>query len=132
MEKYISKTAVVAEIDKLQLDTMDEHMNFYSAEAQGEYNALAKLESFIGSLEVQDTKYPSVKDGIKPHAETYSSNIKSELFNQLTKEQQELWRKEIEQAYISGGEVGADLARDIRYPENSWSSKVLFPWYALF
>ena len=47
-------------------------------------------------------QYPSVEYGIQSHAETYSFNIESELFNQLTKEQQKLWRKEIEQAYISG------------------------------
>lgn len=39
---------------------------------------------------------------MKVNAETYFFNIESELFNQLTKEQQALWRKEIEQAYISG------------------------------
>lgn len=33
---------------------MDEHMNFYSAEAQGEYNALSKLESFLDTLEVKE------------------------------------------------------------------------------
>lgn len=63
-------------------------------------------------------QYPSIKDGIKAHAETYSFNIESELFNQLTKEQQKLWRTEIEQAYISGGDTGVELARDIRYKEN--------------
>ena len=59
-----------------------------------------------------------VKAGIQAHAETYSFNIESELFNQLTKEQQALWRKEIEQACISGGEVGVELAKDPRYKEN--------------
>ena len=63
-------------------------------------------------------QYPSVKAGIQAHAETYSFNIESELFNQLTKEQQKLWRKEIEQACISGGEMGVELARDPRYKEN--------------
>ena len=29
-------------------------MNFYSAEAQGEYNALSKLESFLDTLEVKE------------------------------------------------------------------------------
>ena len=54
MEEYIPKSALVAEIEKLQLCTMDEHMNFYSAEAQGEYNVLSKLESFLDTLEVKD------------------------------------------------------------------------------
>ena len=35
---------------------MDEHMNYYSAEAQGEYNALSKLESFIDTLEVKEVE----------------------------------------------------------------------------
>lgn len=54
MTQYIDKSAVVAEIEKLQLCTMDEHMNFYSAEAQGEYNALSKLDSFLDTLEVKE------------------------------------------------------------------------------
>lgn len=29
----------------------------------------------------QCIQYPSIKDGIKAHAETYSFNIESELFN---------------------------------------------------
>ena len=52
--KLIPLDAVLAEIEKLQLCTMDEHMNYYSAEAQGEYNALSKLESFIDTLEVKE------------------------------------------------------------------------------
>lgn len=66
----------------------------------------------------QRVQYDSIKAGIRAHAETYSFNIESELFNQLTKEQQALWRKEIEQACISGGEAGVELARDQRYKEN--------------
>lgn len=66
----------------------------------------------------QYIQYPSIEDGIKRYAETYSFNIESKLFNQLTKEQQKLWREEIEQACISGGEAGVELARDIRYKEN--------------
>ena len=64
-------------------------------------------------------QYSSIEDGIKAHAEVYSFNIESKLFNQLTKEQQALWRKEIEQACISGGNAGVELARDIRYKENT-------------
>ena len=52
--KLIDKDALVAEIEKLKLCTMDEHMNYYSAEAQGEYNALSKLESFLDALEVKE------------------------------------------------------------------------------
>ena len=66
----------------------------------------------------QCVQYDSIKAGIQANAETYSFNIESNLFNQLAKEQQGLWRKEIEQAYISGGEAGVELARDPRYKEN--------------
>lgn len=66
----------------------------------------------------QVVQYSSIKTGIQAHAETYSFNIESELFNQLTKEQQVLWRKELELACISGGEAGVELARDPRYKEN--------------
>lgn len=75
------------------------------------------------SFEVKDpyeqcVQYDSIKTGIQALAETYSFNIESELFNQLSKEQQGLWRKEIEQAYINGGEAGVEFARDTRYKEN--------------
>lgn len=78
------------------------------------------VESLVESLEVKDpyeqcVQYDSIKAGIKAHAETYSFNIESELFHQLTKEQQTLWRKEIEQACISGGEAGVELSNDERY-----------------
>jgi len=63
-------------------------------------------------------QYNSIEAGIQRYAGTYSFNIESKLFNQLTKEQQGLWRKEIEQAYIIGGETGVELARDPRYKEN--------------
>ena len=66
----------------------------------------------------QCVQYPSIKDGIEAHASIYSFNIQSQLFPQLTKEQQALWRKEIEQACISGGDAGVTLARDQRYKEN--------------
>lgn len=65
-------------------------------------------------------------------AEDYSFNIPSELFQQLTKEQQVLWRKEIENTFNNGyhqaeednalswedikliGELFQDVARDGR------------------
>lgn len=52
----------------------------------------------------------TIEDAIKSHAETYSFNIESKIYNLLTtKEQQAQWRKEIEQAVISGGKVGVEL-----------------------
>ena len=63
-------------------------------------------------------QYPTIKDGIEAHAETYAFNIESELFHQLTKEQQKLWYNDIKNAVISGGDMGVTLARDMRYSEN--------------
>lgn len=117
MEQYISKSVLVAKIEKRRSRNSRNKLNLAAA-FEDNY-----LLSFIDSLEVKDPyeqyiQYPSVKDGIKAHAETYSFNIESVLFNQLTKEQQALWRKEIEQACISGGDAGVKLARDTRYKEN--------------
>ena len=75
------------------------------------------MEQYINKYD-ECVQYDSIKAAIQAHAETYSFNIESQLFNQLTKEQQKLWVKEIEQACISGGEVGVELARDPRYKEN--------------
>lgn len=43
---------------------------------------------------------------IKDFAQEYSFYIPSELFYQLTNEQQKLWRKEIEEAVIAGARFG--------------------------
>ena len=59
MEQYIPKSALVAEIEKLELCTMDEHMNFYSEAAEGEYHALSNLESFLDTFEVKEVDLDS-------------------------------------------------------------------------
>ena len=116
MAQYIDKDALVAEINRV--------LNSYDPNeiTSGRY-ALVDLRNFIDTLEVKDpyeqcVQYDSIKAGIQAHAETYSFNIESGLFNQLTKEQQKLWRIEIEQACVSGGEMGVELARDTRYKGN--------------
>ena len=118
--ELIDKAAVVAEIERRRDESW---LGEYTKEKGIIFDITDEILSFIDTLKVKDPyeqciQYSSVKDGIKAHAETYSFNIESELFNQLTKEQQALWRKEIEQACISGGEAGVELARDIRYKEN--------------
>lgn len=72
MAQYIDKSALVAEIEKLQLSTMDEYMNYYSQEAQGEYNALVKLETFLDTLEVKEVD-------LNAAVERYVEQHKSEL-----------------------------------------------------
>lgn len=120
MEEYIKKTDVLAEIKR----RYEFHKERNRMEDSAIQDVLYGILDFLNTLEVKDPyeqciQYPSIKDGIQAQAETYSFNIENELFNQLTKgEQQELWRKEIEQAYIIGGETGVELARDIRYKEN--------------
>ena len=125
MAHLIDKDALIAEIEKLRKEYAQcPTRNSYEEGLKdgrliGYIDALHKIDA----LEVKDPyeqriQYASIEAGIKAHAETYSFNIESLLFNQLTKEQQALWRKEIEQACISGGEVGVELARDTRYKEN--------------
>ena len=65
MKQLIDKDALVAEIEKLKLCTMDEHMNFYSAEAQGEYNALSKLESLLDAPKVKEVDLDNELDFVK-------------------------------------------------------------------
>ena len=119
--KLIDKDALVAGIERIEYETNYEP---FTDEVFGKRKVCKDIKDFLNTLEVKDPyeqtiQYPSIKDGIKAHAEIYSFNIESLLFNQLTKEQQALWRKEIEQACISGGEVGVELARDTRYKENA-------------
>ena len=118
MTQYIDKDALVAKIEKLKGKVSDD-----SSYCDGWQHALRMLEIELNTLEVKDPyeqciQYDSIKAGIQAHAETYSFNIESHLFPQLTKEQQALWRKEIEQACISGGDMGYSLAKDPRYKEN--------------
>ncbi len=126
MKHLIDKDKVIAEIESYKNSFCDRNGYLENSETNGlAYDTLCELENSIDSLEVMDDpyeqciQYDSVKAGIQAHAETYSFNIESLLFNQLTKEQQTLWRKELEQACISGGETGVELARDPRYKENA-------------
>lgn len=118
--ELIDKSALVAEIENL-LDKGRYHEEYDCAYRDGNNGALYTLKNKLDTLEVKDPyeqriQYSSIEDGIKAYSKTYSFNIESKLFNQLTKEQQALWRKEIEQAYIIGGNAGVDLARDTRCP----------------
>lgn len=115
------------EISKIEVEIINntelEILNkCYNEFKKGQDSERIAILDIIDTLKVIDpyeqcVQYSSIEDGIKAHAETYSFNIESELFNQLTKEQQALWRKEIEQACISGGEAGVELATDPRYKE---------------
>lgn len=119
MTEYINKAEVVKELERIKKEQCPSDLY----EGRCMLFLCEQILYFINTLEVTDpydqcVQYPTIRDGIKAHAETYSFNIESMLFNQLTKEQQELWRKEIEQAYISGGDSGVEFARDTRYKEN--------------
>ena len=119
--KLIDKDAVVAEIRKRLLPVIrDKH---YDEWEEGQNSERIAILDIIDTLEVKDPyitciQYTDRESAIKAHAEDYSFNIESELFQQLTPEQQKLWRKEIEQACISGGYSGLNLAKDPRYKEN--------------
>ena len=117
MAYLIDKSALVSEINKRIIDAPVDNIWHQRIWA---YN---DVKDIIETLEVIDpyellVQYPSVNDAIQAHAEIYSFNIESELFSQLTKEQQKLWREEIEEACISGGNAGYLLAKDTRYKEN--------------
>lgn len=50
MEQYISKSDLVAEIDRLQETTMDENRNFLSSYHEGVFDGLSMLENFLDTL----------------------------------------------------------------------------------
>lgn len=114
--KFVSVEKIIEEINRIKTHEFYLHLK----EDESAHKALNILLESIKTFDTIDpykdtVQYSSVDDGIKAHAETYSFNIESKLFNQLSEEQQKLWREEIEQAVISGGEAGVELARDIRY-----------------
>ena len=123
--KLIDKSSLITKIEKCYNECLKRakivDSDYWNAKADAYRNVLAILND--DTLEEKDpyedrVQYDSIKAGLQAHAETYSFNIESVLFPLLTKEQQKLWRKEIEQACISGGEAGVELARDPRYKEN--------------
>lgn len=52
MAQYIDKSALVAEIDRLQLSTMDGDKNFLSPYHEGIFDGLSMMENFLDSLEM--------------------------------------------------------------------------------
>lgn len=139
MEEYIKKSEVKAEIERLEKinqeykKTWKWKFKWFYHRIIGRLEVLAGLKNFIDTLEVEDPyeqciQYDSIRAGIYAYAETYSFNIQSKLFNQLTKEQQWLWNKEIKQAVINGGNAGVELARDIRYDKKVDFEKEIKNW----
>ena len=52
MGKYIDKSAIVAEIGRIQLSTMDKDKNFLSPYHEGIFDGLSMMENFLDTLEV--------------------------------------------------------------------------------
>ena len=118
MPHFIDKSAVEAEINRL-----DEHYHI-SKSAEGQKFIVCLLvflknpyESIIQDVSIKEGNERGLKVGIQTHAQMYSYYIQSELFNQLTKESQKLYMKEIEQACISGGFNAIKLTKDPRCKE---------------
>ena len=88
--------------------------------AEKDYELVESTED----VDACNIQYASIDGAIKAHAGDYSFNIESELFQQLTPEQQKMWRKEIERAVLSGAYSGLNLARDERYEENRQEESV--------
>ena len=59
MEQYISKAALVAEIDRLQEATMDKNQNFLSSYHEGIFDGLSMLENFIDTFDTKEVEEPS-------------------------------------------------------------------------
>ena len=111
MAHLIDKDALIVEIERRRESNAKER--YFGRLVEDNY-----FLDFLNTLEVKDpyeqcVQYDSIKAGIQAHAETYSFNIESELFNQLTKEQQKLWRKEIAQAFVSGGDAAVKTVNEI-------------------
>lgn len=128
MEEYIRKSEIKAEIERLEKSNQEYKktwkwkFKWFYRRIIGRLEVLAGLKNFLDTLEVEDPyeqriQYDSIRAGIYAYTETYSFNIKSELFKQLTKEQQSLWYKEIKQAVINGGNAGVELALKLQKGE---------------
>ena len=72
------KEKIRAEVERLKLCTMDEHMKFYSEAAEGEYNAFEKVLEIIDSLSEEPVsedlaKYAKIAFPV-PKREYYTTN----------------------------------------------------------
>ena len=86
------------EIIKDELERLIRNYRFYSStEAKYRYEAYKELSEWLDGLEVEE---PS-KD-LKEAAGQYSFNIPSAIFNDLTPVLQNIWKREIEGAFIAG------------------------------
>ena len=54
MKAYIDKSALVAEINRLQEATIDKNQNFLSSYHEGIFDGLSMLENFLDTLEVKE------------------------------------------------------------------------------
>lgn len=52
--QYISKSAVVADINRLQETTMDKNQNFLSSYHEGIFDGLSMIEKFLDTLEAKE------------------------------------------------------------------------------
>ena len=89
------------EIIKDELERLIRNYRFYSStEAKYRYEAYKELSEWLDGLEVGE---PS-KD-LEEAASQYSFNIPSAIFNDLTPVLQNIWKREIEGAFVAGAKL---------------------------
>ena len=84
MAQYIDKSALVAEIERRKQVAFGWMETAPNDAIEAEFELCDNILSFLDKLEVKDpyelrVQYPSLKDGIKAHAETYSFNIERNI-----------------------------------------------------
>ena len=98
MTQYIDKSAIVAEIEKLQDSTMDENGNFCTAQAQAEYDILCVLEDSINNIEVEhDTFIEKGCEWLKDFCDEHYIMSYIDSHEVETKELVEIFKKKMEE-----------------------------------
>ena len=90
---------IKAEIERRMKELDEQIVDIYDSKAVLRKDELQKLLSFLSTLE---SEKPIIPDDLEEAAGEYSFNIPSKLFHLLSEDQQILWKKEIEQAYLAG------------------------------
>lgn len=80
MKELIDKSAVIAEIDVIQDDTMDENRNFLSSYHEGIFDGLSKIENFLDTLETKeedldDSGWIDCAKQMPPEVKQYSDTL---------------------------------------------------------
>lgn len=96
MKELIDKSAVIAEIDVIQDDTMDENRNFLSSYHEGIFDGLSKIENFLDTLETKEVD-------LEKEIDDYWNKLCDSEFGELIEKRDAKWFDDIAKYFYELG-----------------------------